>query len=341
MHNPFTNRPPITQGAEEIINGYFPVLDHGFVALKDVMGSDDDIESAARTSYQQGTRQKSAQRGLLRYLMRNKHTTPFEMVELKFHVSMPIFIARQWIRHRTASVNEVSGRYSLLPMQFYTPAREDFKLQATDNKQGRGAETTDTLFAHAVERWGLNRQFAQEDYEWMNANDVARELARIDLPLSTYTNWIWKIDLKNLFHFLALRVHSHAQKEIQVYGEIMAGMVERIAPVAFEAWLDYEVLAENFSYQEMNLLRAMLVAREQRITPEVEEREVVIASKLPAYSGYGEQELKHFGITGREAKELYAKLQPKARPDFTLDLSKMKDGSFFEAAMAAAVPGAK
>lgn len=336
-----TNRPPITPEAEEIINGYFPVLDHGFIALKDVLGSDEDIEAAARTSYQQGTRQTSATRGLIRYLMRNKHTSPLEMVELKFHVSMPIFVARQWIRTRTASLNEVSGRYSLLPMQFYTPAFEDFKLQATDNKQGRAGAASRELYDNAVTTWEMSRNDAQVNYEWLNANDVARELARIDLPLSTYTNLIWKIDLHNLFRFLGQRVHPHAQKEIRVYGEIIAAMVKRVVPLAFEGWVDYELAGASFSYQEMRLLQAFIEGRMQRITPDGEEREIVIASKLPVSTGYGEEELKHFGISGREAKELFAKLQPKARPDFNLDVSLLRDGSYFEQQMAAAVPGAR
>jgi thymidylate synthase (FAD) len=184
-----TKRPTVP-AAEEILGGYFPVLDHGFVALVDYMGSDEDIERAARVSYGYGTRKVSQTRGLIRYLRRHMHTTPSEMVELKFHVCMPIFVARQWIRHRTANVNEYSGRYSLMPLLFYTPARAEFALQSGDNKQGRlpvGAD--EALHREAVSRWEEARQQAGADYEWLVARDVARELARIDLPLSTYTQW--------------------------------------------------------------------------------------------------------------------------------------------------------
>ncbi|NIP81529.1 MAG: FAD-dependent thymidylate synthase, partial [Gemmatimonadetes bacterium] len=216
-----TKRPTIA-AAEEILGGYFPVLDHGFVALVDYMGSDEDIERAARVSYGYGTRKVSQTRGLVRYLRRHKHTTPSEMVELKFHVCMPIFVARQWIRHRTANVNEYSGRYSLMPLLFYTPGSDDFALQSADNKQGRLPRGADPeLYREAVQRWEATRRRAADDYEWLVGQDVARELARIDLPLSTYTQWYWKIDLHNLLHFLTLRADPHAQYEIRAYAEVM------------------------------------------------------------------------------------------------------------------------
>ena len=203
---------PTSPTAEEILGLYFPVLDHGFVSLVDYMGTDEDIERAARVSYGYGTRKQSATRGLLRYLRRHKHTTPSEMVELKFHCCMPMFIARQWIRHRTASVNEYSGRYSLIPMLFYTPEAAQLQTQSKRNNQGRSGQAVGAdLFQEAQRRWAAIRRDSTDAYAWLTENEVARELARIDLPLSTYTQWYWKIDLHNLLHFLTLRVDTHAQ----------------------------------------------------------------------------------------------------------------------------------
>src|SRR6185369_2997655 len=175
------------------------------------MGSDEDVERAARVSYGYGTRRTSQTRGLIRYLRRHRHTTPSEMVELKFHCAMPIFVARQWIRHRTASLNEYSGRYSLLPLLFYRPAPEHLQAQSATNRQGRSGESLSGIYDEAVTRWERLRRDAADTYEWLVQRDVARELARIDLPLSTYTQWYWKIDLHNLFHFLAVRADPHAR----------------------------------------------------------------------------------------------------------------------------------
>ena len=212
---------PTAAAAEEILGGYFPVLDHGFVALVDYMGTDQDIERAARVSYGAGTRRVSQTRGLVRYLQRHAHTTPAEMVELKFHCAMPMFVARQWIRHRTASVNELSARYSLLPLLFYTPAAGDFAHQSSVNNQGREDEPASAaLHAEAIARWERLREQAAGAYGWLLGEDVARELARIDLPLSTYTQWYWKVDLHNLLHFLALRVDAHAQWEIRINSQL-------------------------------------------------------------------------------------------------------------------------
>jgi thymidylate synthase (FAD) len=181
---------PTSPAAEEILGLYFPVLDHGFVCLVDYMGTDECIERAARVSYGYGTRKRSQTRGLLRYLRRHKHTTPSEMVELKFHCCMPMFIARQWIRHRTANVNEYSGRYSLMPMLFYTPDEAQLQTQSRRNNQGRsGQPVGPALHAEAVQRWNEIRRESTEAYEGMTGNEIARELARIDLPLSTYTQW--------------------------------------------------------------------------------------------------------------------------------------------------------
>ena len=321
-----TKRPTVP-AAEEILGGYFPVLDHGFVALVDYMGTDQDIERAARVSYGAGTRQVSQTRGLVRYLQRHAHTTPGEMVEFKFHCSMPMFVARQWIRHRTASVNELSARYSLLPLLFYTPAQANFAHQSSVNNQGREPEPAPRgLYREATERWAALRRGAADTYGWMIEEDVARELARIDLPLSTYTQWYWKIDLHNLLHFLTLRVDAHAQWEIREYGRVMAGMLQRVARLAFEAWLDYNVLGERLSAAERQALATLLRAEAGGLAV----REGV--------TGLTRRELGRIGLSGREIRELLTKVEAPERPDFSLDLADMRSADEMEAEMAAAVP---
>ena len=324
-----TRRPTIAT-AEEILGGYFPVLDHGFVSLVDYMGSDGDIERAARVSYGYGTRKVSQTRGLVRYLRRHKHTTPSEMVELKFHVCMPIFVARQWIRHRTANVNEYSGRYSLMPLLFYTPDADDFALQSADNKQGRRPEGADpALFHEAVARWEATRQRAAADYEWLVGQDVARELARIDLPLSTYTQWYWKIDLHNLFHFLTLRADLHAQYEIRAYAQVMAGMLKRVAPLSYEAWIDYDFAAAPMSRAELAALRELIAAEPYDTGGTLTARD---GASLDTAA------LRDRGLSKREIRELVDKLQPAAPPDFELDLSRMESAETMGARMQKAVP---
>jgi len=538
---PETKR-PTSAAAEEILGGYFPVLDHGFVSLVDYMGTDEDIERAARVSYGYGTRKVSATRGLIRYLRRHAHTTPSEMVEFKFHCAMPIFVARQWIRHRTAclaagtrvyfdlpggidrrgnqpyeisvedlwarlqparnttrhdkqrnsyrrrdriralrlrqvnedtldiqhtrlvdvmysgprpvfrmtlsdgkqieatsdhrflfadgwktlraatglemregracwnagdhyvyangsvaeelepanplsarpiitkratrprvafntltkatlvriesfqyrglkdtydlevegpfhnfvaegiithnSVNEYSGRYSLMPLLFYEPAASSFALQSRTNNQGREAEPAPAdLYAEAIARWERAREQAADTYGWLVVEDVARELARIDLPLSTYTQWYWKIDLHNLLHFLRLRVDAHAQWEIQEYGRVMAGMLARVAPLSYEAWLDYEVLGERITDAERRALHQLLVVEGDRV------------ASRPGASPLGADGLEEFGMSAREVREFLAKLEPRERPDFHLDLSLMRSADEMAARLEAAVPG--
>ena len=321
-----TKRPTVA-AAEEILGGYFPVLDHGFVALVDYMGTDEDIERAARVSYGAGTRRVSQTRGLVRYLMRHAHTTPTEMVEFKFHCSMPMFVARQWIRHRTASVNELSARYSLLPLLFYTPEHDNFSYQSSVNNQGREAAPAPTaLYASAVARWERLRHEAAGAYGWLLGEDVARELARIDLPLSTYTQWYWKIDLHNLLHFLTLRVDAHAQWEIRAYGEVIAGMLQRVAPLAYEAWLDYEVLGERLSAAERVALGKLLEADDGGL------------AVRDGVSRLERRELGKLGLSGREIRELLAKVATPDRPDFALDLAAMRSAAQMEEKMQQAVP---
>jgi thymidylate synthase (FAD) len=317
-------RRSVSPGAEEILGRYFPVLDHGFVALVDYMGSDEDIERAARVSYGYGTRKQSQTRGLIRYLRRHKHTTPSEMVELKFHCSMPIFVARQWIRHRTANVNEMSGRYSLMPMLFYLPPEEQLQVQSTGNNQGRSGQPLDAkLRAEAYQRWQSLRADAVETYAWLSGHEVAREIARIDLPLSTYTQWYWKIDLHNLLHFLTLRVDSHAQWEIREFGRVMAGMLKRVAPLSYEAWIDYDVCSARLSRMELDVLRELVHGDENGI----------------AASGgrLSRAEMEAKGLSRREGDELLAALRPTSVPDFELDLSQARPAAYFEKECAEAV----
>jgi thymidylate synthase (FAD) len=326
-----TSTPPntkrsISPGAEEILGLYFPVLDHGFVSLVDYMGTDADIESAARVSYGHGTRTRSLTRGLIRYLRRHQHTTPTEMVELKFHCCMPVFVARQWIRHRTASVNEYSGRYSLIPMLFYTPSETQLQKQSRSNNQGRSGEPVSAAeYAEAAQRWTALRQASSDTYEWMAGHDIARELARIDLPLSSYTQWYWKIDLHNLLHFLTLRVDRHAQWEIREYGRIMAGVLKKVAPISYEAWIDYDVCGARFSRMEMDIVRAGLIADA--------EGGVGVQS-----ARWDRQALLDKGLAARELDEFRGKLQSLEMPDFTLDLSQAQPAETFAERFAAAVP---
>ncbi|NNK48896.1 MAG: FAD-dependent thymidylate synthase [Gemmatimonadetes bacterium] len=317
----------VVPAAEEILGGYFPVLDHGFVSLIDYMGTDESIEQAARVSYGFGTRKTSQTRGLVRYLRRHRHTTPSEMVELKFHCAMPMFVARQWIRHRTVSVNEYSARYSLMPLLFYKPDYEDFAIQSASNRQGReGQAAPRDVYREAVRRWEELRSLSSDAYGWLVEEDVARELARIDLPLSTYTQWYWKIDLHNLFHFLSLRADSHAQWEIQEFARVMAGMMKRVAPLSYEAWMDYEFAGKHMSYGELQTLRGLIDAG---------------GGQLRARDGvsFDLEALKTVGLSKREALELIEKLGPAERPDFELDLSRMQSPDFFQSRMQAAVPG--
>ena len=328
--------------AEEILGLYYPVLDHGFVSLVDYMGSDDAVEQAARVSYGAGTRKVSQTRGLVRYLRRHRHTTPSEMVELKFHCAMPMFVARQWIRHRTASVNELSARYSLMPLLFYTPDQDHFALQSKSNKQGREGGVSEDVYREAVGRWEQLRASAGDAYAWMLEEDVAREIARIDLPVSTYTQWYWKIDLHNLLHFLSLRVDPHAQKEIRAYGEIMAGMLKRVAPLSYEAWLDYQVAGTVLSRGELEALRRLLepAGDAEGIRVRAEGDGAGGTDGAAGRSGLTGDQLRELGLSGREVLELLEKLRPADRPDFDLDLSAMKTAEHFAELMERAVPGA-
>ncbi len=258
---------PTVPALEAILQTAHPILDHGFVRVIDYMGDDAAIVQAARVSYGKGTKRVQEDAGLIRYLMRHRHTTPFEMCEIKFHVKLPIFVARQWIRHRTASVNEYSARYSILDREFYIPAPEHLAAQSTTNRQGRGDILQGDQAANVLTllRDDANRTY--ENYAYMliegetrdpTRQGLARELARMNLTLNTYTQWYWKTNLHNLFHFLSLRADSHAQYEIRVYADAMLQMTEAWVPIATAAFKDYRLGAVTLSAQMMTVLKRML-----------------------------------------------------------------------------------
>jgi thymidylate synthase (FAD) len=277
VHNP---------DADALLDKEFKCLNAGFVRLIDYMGGDESIVQAARVSYGKGTKSEQEDRGLIRYLMRHLHTSPFEMVELKFHCKLPIFVARQWIRHRTANVNEYSGRYSVMKDEFYVPDREAVRYQSQQNKQGRAEEEVlPELQQKVLDILTSNQRQTYAEYEKMLDADIARELARINLPLSLYTEWYWKIDLHNLFHFLRLRLDPTAQYEITVYAEAIAKITKRVVPIAWEAFEDYMLSAERFSRLELN----------------------VIAERLDRKS-ITKEYLEAQGLKGREADEFLEKL---------------------------------
>ena len=252
----------VSEGMERHLYTTHPVLDHGFVRVIDYMGDDSAIVQAARVSYGAGTKHVSNDEGLIRYLMRHWHSTPFEMCEVKFHVKLPVFVARQWIRHRTANVNEYSARYSILDREFYIPAPEHLAAQSTVNNQGRGAVLEGAEAAKVLEMLKGDAMRAYDHYEAMLSQDgqqgLARELARMNLPANVYTQWYWKVDLHNLFHFLRLRADAHAQYEIRVYAELMSRLVADWVPIAYAAFADYRMGGVSLSAKGIEVLRRRL-----------------------------------------------------------------------------------
>jgi thymidylate synthase (FAD) len=252
---------PTVPALEALLFEPIPVLDHGFIRVVDYMGDDSAVVQAARVSYGRGTKAVSEDRGLIRYLMRHWHSTPFEMCEIKLHVKLPIFVARQWIRHRTANVNEYSARYSVMDREFYIPEPQHLAVQSSDNKQGRG-DVLDQDTAQVV-RQILMRDAHQNysDYEFMIGPEekcgagLARELARMNLTLNTYTQWYWKVDLHNFLNFLRLRADAHAQYEIRAYAEIMMQILRAWAPITAEAFCDYRLGSFTLSAQMLKVLR--------------------------------------------------------------------------------------
>jgi thymidylate synthase (FAD) len=245
----------------QIPDGAIKCLDKGFVRLVDSMGGDDAIVQAARVSYGKGTSKVSQDRGLIRYLMRHRHTTPFEMVEFKFHCKMPIFVARQWVRHRTANINEYSLRYSQARDEFYYPDPEHIQFQSALNKQGRMGEVPAELKQKVQDYFKEISERSFAVYSELNEAGVARELARSVLPVNLYTEWYWKNDLHNLLHFIGLRSDSHAQYEIRVFSDAMDQSVKAVAPFAWEAYQDYVVKGMRFSQIEQSLLEKNLPNR--------------------------------------------------------------------------------
>jgi len=264
-----TSRPTVP-ALEAMLHRPIAVLDHGFVRVVDYMGDDGAIVQAARVSYGRGTRRVSEDTGLIRYLMRHHHSTPFEMCEIKLHVKLPIFVARQWIRHRTANVNEYSARYSILDREFYLPAPEHLAAQSETNRQGRGAVLDGVEAAEVLDLLRSDAARCHDHYlAMLNETEsgaprdparagLARELARMNLTLNTYTQWYWKIDLHNLFHFLTLRADAHAQYEIRAYAEAMLGITEAWVPAAHQAFRDYRLGAVTLSAPMLAVLRRML-----------------------------------------------------------------------------------
>lgn len=309
--------------ADEILDLYFPILDYGFCALVDYLGSDESIERYARVSYGSGTRKVSDTRNLIRYLYRHHHSTPIESVELAFHIGMPIHVARQLVRHRTFSpINEYSGRYSVMPDICYSLEKENFTLQSKDNKQGRSDEqqlTQERYDDYTNEIKNLEKESFKLYHRMLNDN-IAREIARMHLPLNTYTYWYCKMDLNNLFKLLKLRCDSHAQLEIRKYANVMAGMVKRVVPLAFEAWYDYSYISNNWTRLDKEFLLYL--------------KENYNYNKFSQIKKCYEEEKNEYHkileISNRELEEFWSKLEIPEKVNFDLDIRDAKPSSYFE-----------
>ena len=255
---------------EKILYEALPVLDHGFVRVVDYMGDDTSIVQSARVSYGKGTKKVSTDSGLIKYLMRHRHSTPFEMCEIKYHVKLPIFVARQWIRHRTANVNEYSARYSILDKEFYLPTKENLAAQSKNNRQGRGDLINGKQADDILKILKEDAEKSYNDYETIlnerydgtiineNQKGLARELARMNLTLNTYTQWYWKTDLLNLLNFLSLRADDHAQYEIRAYADVMIDSLKRWVPITYEAFMDYRIGGLELSSKGKSVISKMI-----------------------------------------------------------------------------------
>ncbi len=285
---------PSTRSVPEldaILGKVFPILDHGFIRVVDYMGSDAAVVQAARVSYGIGTKSVSDDAALIRYLLRHAHTTPFEMCEIKLHVKMPIFVARQWIRHRTANVNEYSGRYSIIDKDYYVPAADTVATQSSTNRQGRGNKLDTEVVEHFLNAIRSDSEHAYNRYlEFLNgdtatsSNSIARELARIGLGVNFYTQWYWKIDLHNFMHFISLRADEHAQFEIRQYASKMLELLETWMPTTYRAFLDYRLNSATFSAPALKVLRRLIAGEKvSRSTSGLAEREW---SELQAKLGF-------------------------------------------------------
>ena len=283
---------------EKVLYEAIPALDHGFIRVIDYMGDDSSIVQSARVSYGKGTKKVSTDEGLIKYLMRHRHSTPFEMCEIKYHVKLPIFIARQWIRHRTANVNEYSARYSILDKEFYLPSKDQLATQSQSNRQGRGdvlqgkqaEEVLNILKDDATRAYDNYEKLLNERFDGTKIDEnkvgLARELARMNLTLNTYTQWYWKTDLLNLLNFLFLRHDNHAQYEIRVYADKMLETVKRWVPITYQAFMDYRVGAAEISSKGLKVIKSMISGKKV--------------------------EQEHSGLSKREWNELMEKLDKKA-----------------------------
>ncbi len=279
MDETFTTKRATSPALEAILYDTIAVLDHGFIRVIDYMGDDAAIVQAARVSYGRGTKQVSQDKGLINYLMRHWHSTPFEMCEIKFHVKLPIFVARQWIRHRTANVNEYSARYSIMDKEFYIPDASQLAPQSKKNHQGRGGETlsaaesarvleilkgdSEQVYDHYMELMGQSEETLAHEND---RQGIARELARMNLTLNYYTQWYWKIDLHNLMHFLMLRADPHAQYEIRVYADAMIKVVEKWVPFAFDAFQEHRLHGSRLSRTGLAVVKRMIAG--EKVTQE-------------------------------------------------------------------------
>ncbi len=265
----------VSNGLEQMLYKSIPVLDHGFIRVVDYMGDDSSIVQAARVSYGKGTKHVSADKGLINYLMKHRHSTPFEMCEIKYHVKLPIFVARQWIRHRTASVNEYSARYSVLDKEYYIPEPENLASQSDSNKQGRGAIIEGEDAKKVLDLLIEDSEKLYHDYEKLLGgvternniqNGLSRELARMNLSLNYYTQWYWKIDLHNLLHFLSLRADNHAQYEIRAYADVMLETVKQWVPLTYEAFESYRLNGAYLDSKSLNVIKKIVSG--QKVTRE-------------------------------------------------------------------------
>ncbi len=270
----FSTRRSTSPGLEEILYQVIPVLDHGFIRVVDYMGDDSAVVQAARVSYGRGTKAVRGDAGLINYLLRHRHTTPFEMAEIKYHVKLPIFVARQWIRHHTTNVNEYSARYSILDNEFYLPAADDLAAQSTVNRQGRGETLTGDEAARVYELLRRDAEQSYTDYQEMLNEDangepldpgrqgLARELARMNLSLNFYTQWYWKTDLHNLMHFLSLRADEHAQFEIRIYAEAMLETMKRWVPQTYDAFVNYRYGGAHLSSKGLEAVKRLIAGED-------------------------------------------------------------------------------
>jgi thymidylate synthase (FAD) len=287
-------RRAVSEGLESVLYAPLPVLDHGFVRVVDYMGGDSAVVQAARVSYGRGTKKVQEDRGLIHYLLRHWHTTPFEMAEIKLHVKLPIFVARQWIRHRMANVNEYSARYSVMDREFYIPSSENLAAQSTANRQGRGdvltgAEAENVLHMlreDASRSYDHYEQMLNEDGDDPDRSGLARELARMNLTLNYYTQWYWKTDLHNYMNFLRLRADGHAQYEIRAYADVMLELLKKWVPMVHDAFMEHRMNAVQFSATGADAIRRMIggekVTQETSGLSKREWTELISALNLPS-----------------------------------------------------------